>query len=62
MKIYITPKIIKINKNLFEYSIDPIWFKYIMELGYQIEILDLLNFKEQLSKKKNKGYNFFWWK
>ena len=46
MKIYITPKIIKINKNLFEYSIDPIWFKYIMELGYQIEILDLLNFKE----------------
>ncbi|WP_440652769.1 glutamine amidotransferase-related protein [Candidatus Pelagibacter sp. HIMB1542] len=58
MKIYITPKIIKTNKNLFEYSIDPIWFKYIMELGYQIEILDLLNFKEQLSKKKIKAIIF----
>ena len=48
-RVFITPKIINSNKNNFEYQIDTNWFKYFKKLGFNLELIDTLNFN---SKKK----------
>ena len=57
MKILITPKL-NHSKKKKEYSIDINWFSYIKKIGYESEMIDLINFDKKLNTKDIKAVIF----